>query len=113
MAIKYYYQPSTEKTFAELRGCRFDAINKIEKMMGNFDWCLCSNKYLMDDTYRASVKRSTEDEHNEVEAQKYAKEKLMRKYYRDFDRIMDRFKCDVIELNSKLFETPEVMKNNT
>jgi hypothetical protein len=109
--IKYYYQPSTEKTFAELRGCRFDAINKIEKLMGNFDWCICSNKYLMDDTYRVSVKRSAEDVHDPEKAKAYAKEKLMKKYYRDFDRILDQFKCDVIELNSKLFETPEELKN--
>jgi hypothetical protein len=111
--IKYYYQPSTQKTFAELRGCRFDAINKIEKLMNGFDWCVCSDKYLMNDTYRVSVKRCADDAHDPEKAKAYAKEKLMKRYYRDFDRILDRFKCDMIELNSRIFETPEEIKNNT
>ena len=111
--IRYYYQPSTEKTFAELRGCRYDAINKIEKLMNGFDWGICSKKYLMNDTYRVSVKRFGDDAHDMKVAESYAKEKLMEKYYRDFDRILNQFKCDVIELNSRLFETPEEIKNNT
>ena len=111
MAIKYYYQPFTQKTYAELRGCRFDAINKISKFMSGFDWCMCTNKYMMRDTYRVSVKLADGDEHNEKVARTYAKEKLMQRYYRDFDRCIEMFRADLIELNGRVFETPEMIEN--
>ena len=113
MAIKYYYKPSTQQTFAELRDCQFDAINKISKFMHGFDWCMCSDKYMMHSIYRVAVKLAHDDEHNEAKAREYAKEKLMKKYYRDFDRCIDRFKADLIKLNDRVFETSEEIKNNT
>ena len=111
--IRYYYQPSTQKTYAELRNCRFDAINKIDKFMNGFDWCLSSKKYLMNDTYRVSVKLREGDVHDPVLARKYAKEKLMKRYYRDFDRCVSSFKSDILVLNGRIFETPEEVENNT
>lgn len=109
--IKYYYKPSTRQTFAVLNGCQFDAINKIEKFMRGFDWRMCTNKYMMRDTYRVSVKCSADDEFDEAKGKAYAKEKLMKKYYRDFDRCVDQFRSDLIELNSRVFETPEALEN--
>ena len=111
--IKYYYKPSTRQTFAVLNGCRFDAVNKIGKLMGNLEWCMCSNKYMMNDTYRVSVKCSDEDVFSEEEGRKQAKAKLMKKYYKDFDRCVDRFKTDLIELNGRVFETPAELEENT
>lgn len=113
MAIKYYYKPSTQQTYAELRDCQFDAINKISKFMHGFDWCMCTDRYMMNSIYRVSVKRSNCDEHNEIKAREYAKKKLMDKYYKDFDRCVDRFKTDLIELNSRVFNTPENLENNS
>ena len=113
MAIKYYYQPSTKKTFAELRNCRYDAINKIEKFMHDFKWFMCSKKYEMKDTYRVSVKLCDGDVFDEEKGKAYAKAKLMERYYRDFDRCVEQFKSDVIELNSRIFETPKELENNT
>ena len=111
--IKYYYKPSTQQTFAVLNGCQFDAIHKIEKFMNGFDWCMCTNKYMMKDTYRVSVKCFADDEFDEVKGRAYAKEKLMKRSYRDFDRCVDRFRSDLIELNSRVFETPVELENNT
>jgi len=109
--IKYYYKPSTKQTFAVLNGCKFDSINKISKFMSGFNWCMCTDKYMMNDTYRVSVRLAKGDEHNEEVARKYAKEKLMKKYYKDFDRKIDMFRSDLIEINSRVFETPEVLEN--
>ena len=111
--IKYYYQPSTKKTFAELRNCRYDAINKIAKFMHGFDWCMCSKKYEMNDTYRVSVKLCDGDVFNEEKGKAYAKEKLMKRYYKDFDRCIEQFNNDVIELNGRIFGIPEGNENNT
>ena len=111
--IKYYYKPSTRQTYAVLNGCRFDAVNKISKMMGNLEWCMCSNKYMMNDTYRVSVKCSDEDVFSEEEGRKQAKAKLMKKYYKDFDRCVDRFKTGLIELTGRVFVTPAELEENT
>lgn len=112
MAIKYYYQPSTQKTFAELRDCELDAINKIGKFMHGFDWCMYTKRYMMNNIYRVSVKLAHGDKHDEAKAREYAKKKLMAKYYRDFDRCIDRFKADLIELNDRVFDTSDEVKNS-
>lgn len=109
--IKYYYKPSTRQTFAVLNGCQFDAVNKISKFMNGFNWCMCTDKYMMNDTYRVSVKCSADDEFDEAKGRAYAKAKLMKRYYRDFDRCVDRFKSDLIEINSRVFETPVELEN--
>ena len=113
MAIKYYYQPSTKKTFAELRDCEFDAINKIEKMFNGVDWCMTSEKYMLKSKYRVSVKLADGDVHNEEVARRYAREKLLKIYRRDFDRAMDDFRADLIEINSKAFSTPANLEEST
>ena len=110
MAIQYYYKPSTRQTFAVLNNCRFDAVNKIDKLMSGFDWCMCTDKYLMKDTYRVSVKCCEDDEFDEAKGRAYAKAKLMKQYYKDFDRRIDMFRSDLIELNSRVFETPVELK---
>ena len=111
--IKYYYKPSTRQTYAVLNYCRFDAVNKIAKLMGNLDWCMCSDRYTMKDTYRVSVKCSDDDVFSEEEGRKQAKAKLMKRYYKDFDACINRFRSDLIELNSRVFETPVVIEENT
>ena len=111
--IKYYYKPSTQQTFAVLNGCQFDAVNKISKYMAGFDWCMCTDSYMMNDTYLVSVRCSKDDEFDEAKGRAYAKEKLMKKYYKDFDRCVDKFKSDLIVLNSRVFETPWADENNT
>lgn len=112
MAIKYYSNPKTKQTIAVLNGCQFDALNKIDKFMNGFDWCWCTKKYLMNDTYRAVVRCSAEDEFSEEKGREYAKAKLMKKYYKDFDRRIDMFRSDLIQLNSRVFETSDEVKNN-
>lgn len=105
--IKYYYKPSTRETFAVLNGCQCDAINKITKMVGDVREVCLTTDYLMKDTYRVSVKCSEDDEFDMEKGKAYAKAKLMKKYYKDFDSKIDLFRSRLIKLNGKIFETPE------
>ena len=111
--IKYYYKPSTKQTFAVLRGCQLDAVNKISKMTGNIREVCLTTDYLMKDTYRVSVKCSDSDEFDVEKGKAYAKAKLMKKYYKDFDSKIDLFRSRLLELNDRVFETPDEVKNNT
>lgn len=105
--VKYYYKPSTRQTFAVLNGCSFDAVNKIDKMIGGMAEVRPTTDYLMKDTYRVSVTCSDDDVFDAEKGKAYAKAKLMKKYYRDFDRKIDLFRSRLIELNGRVFETPE------
>jgi predicted AlkP superfamily phosphohydrolase/phosphomutase len=106
MAIKYYTNPEKQETYAVLSNCQWDAINRINKYMGD-DWIfLNATKYMMPRTFKAKVRCSAEDTYDESVGRKMAKEKVMKKYYKCFDRKLDIFREDLINLNSKVFETP-------
>lgn len=99
MAIQYYSNPNTKETFAVLRGTELDAINKIDKFLNEFDCYMIREKYMMPKQFKVKVK--------------LAKEKLMKKYYSAFDKRIDMFRADLIALNSRVFETPVEILENT
>lgn len=104
MAIRYYKIPEKEMTIAVLNGCKFDVINKIEKLTADFniDMLTYDDKYIMPDTFRAVVRRHGDDVFDEEEGERKAKEKLMNKYYRSFDKRMAMFKNGLDRLNEKV-----------
>ena len=104
MAIRYYKIPEKEITIAVLNGCKFDAINKIAKLTADFgvDVFTYDEKYIMPDTFRAVVRRHGDDVFDEKEGERWAKEKLMNKYYRSFDKRMAMFKKQLDHLNEKV-----------
>ena len=110
--IKYYSIPSQGKTVAILRNTEMDAINKIGKMMSDFDWGFCTKKYLMPQQFRAVVKVHGDDVFDAEKGMQLAKEKLMAKYYKAFDKRIDMFRSDLITLNGRAFETPNEVENN-
>jgi hypothetical protein len=65
-------------------------------------------KYLMNDTIRAVVVACDEDKatYNKEDGQIYCKQKLMKKYYKQFDAAMDRFKNDMDKIMVQLEKTP-------
>ena len=111
MAIKYYTNHEKKQVHAVLSGCEFDAINKIDKFMGNHSWCWTSKGYLMPGEFRAVAKCHPDDVFDEAKGRDIAKERLMKKYYKAFDARIDRFRSDLIELNGKVFETPAELEN--
>ena len=102
--IKYYSIPSQGKTVAILRNTEMDAINKMGKLMDGFDWGFCTKKYLMPQQFRAVVKVHGDDVFDAEEGKKLAKQKLMEKYYKAFDKRMEMFRADLDKLVSRANE---------
>lgn len=112
MAIKYYSIPSQKKTVAILTNTSLDAINKIKKLTHDISWMWCTDKYMMPHSFRVTVSCTDGDTYDEELGKEIAKKKLLKKYYKAFDARLDMFKADLITLNSRVFETPEEIKNN-
>lgn len=100
MAIKYYHVPEQKKTIAVLTGTSMDANNKIRKMMklddeNNPALFVNISKYCMPDKFRAVVVCSEDDEYSKEAGEKFAKEKLLEKYYSKFDEAIEKFIYDM------------------
>ena len=102
MAIKYYKVPEKEATIAVLSGCKFDAVNKIVKMLTETELSVYVDKYIMPDTFRAVVRRHGDDVFDEKVGEYEAKKKLMEKYYKHFDEKMAMFKRDLERLTERV-----------
>ena len=114
MAIKYFINEEKRQVIGLLENTRYDAINKIEKMLGDTEFCFCgSEKYLMPSEYRAVVQCDPRDEFSVEEGKKKAKERIMKRYYPALDKRVNKFCEALLVLNGKVFETPEALENNT
>ena len=102
MAVKYYKIPEKEMTIAVLDGCKYDAVNKIVKMLSETELNVYVDKYLMPDTFRAVVRRHGDDAYDEKVGECEAKKKLMEKYYKHFDAKMALFKSDLDRLSERV-----------
>lgn len=104
MAIKYYKIPEKKITIGVLNGCQYDVLNKIAKLTAdlNIDVITYDEKYLMPDTFHAIVRCHDDDVFDAKEGECRAKEKLMNKYYRSFDKRMAMFKKQLDRLNEKV-----------
>ena len=107
MAIKYVVIPEKKQTIGILSNCEFDAVNRIEKLMGD-GFHLCDlRKYMMPHTFKATVTCYPGDEYNEEEGKRRAKQKLLVNYYRSLDKRLDKFREELLVLNGKFFENSE------
>ena len=114
MAIKYFINEEKRQVIGLLENTRYDAINKIEKMMSDTEFCLCHyKKYMMPHEYRAVVQCDPRDEFSVEEGKKKAKERIMQRYYPALDKRVDKFREACMVFNGKVFETPEVVEENT
>ena len=104
MAIKYVVIPETKTTIGILRNTEFDAINRIEKMMGDTLYIHDMRKYLMPNTFKATVACHDGDEYDVEEGKRQAKKKLLANYYRSIDKRIDKFREELLVLNGKFFE---------
>jgi hypothetical protein len=111
--IKYFVNEEERVVVAVLENTKYDAYNKICKMMRDTDFCVVpKDKYMMHSAYRAVVKCDERDEFNEVIGKKYAKERVLAHYYEALDKRLDEFRASVLVMNGKVFETPEILENN-
>ena len=114
MAIKYFVNEEKKQVIGVLSGCRWDAINKIDKMMSDTEFCFVpSKKYQMKNEYRAVVCCDERDEFNPEVGKTIAKQRIMERYYSALDKRVDKFRNAALIFNGKIFETPVELENNT
>lgn len=110
MAIKYFINEEKRQVIGLLENTKYDAINKIEKMLGDTEFCFCaSRKYLMPNEFRAVVQCDPRDEFNIEEGMRIAKERIMKRYYPALDKRVNKARVALLILNGKVFETPEAI----
>ena len=101
MAIKYFVDEKSKKTVAVLEGCRWDAVNHIQKTLrrGNLDERMLSyNPYLMPDTLRAVVTCSELDQYDVEEGKRQAKKKLMEHYSKSVGKRVEQYCQDLLNV---------------
>jgi hypothetical protein len=111
--IKYFVDQDEKKVVAVLENTRWDAYNKICKMIRDTDFCLVpKDKYMMHSSYRAVVTCNDMDEFDVEVGKKIAKERALDHYYAALDKRIDEFRTSLLVMNGKVFETSEEVKNN-
>lgn len=99
--IKFYHL-SDGTTIGVLRGTKYDAINRIAKAIGTTkSLCFDPSKYLMNDVFKAASKPYGGDVYDKEFGEQEAKRKVMRKYYKQLDKLYAEF---VEDLNKAMFE---------
>ena len=111
--IKYFVSEKDRKVVAVLENTRWDAYNKICKMVRDTDFCVApKEKYMMHSAYRAVITCDERDEFDVETGKKIAKERVLEHYYAALDKRIDEFKNAVLMMNGTVFETSEEIKNN-
>lgn len=103
MAIKYIQIPEKKLTVAILENTRYSAVSKIANALGSTkSLCFNPDKYVMPNTFRAMAKCAEGDEWDAEVGRAVAKGKVMKKYYKSYDKKLLDFQED---LNNAMFET--------
>lgn len=114
MAIKYFVNEEKRQVIGLLENTQYDAYNKICKMMRDTEFCVApSKKYLMPSEFRAVVQCDPSDEFNVEEGKKRAKKRILDRYYPALHKRVGKFREAALVFNGKVFETFEVVKENT
>ena len=112
--IKYFVNEDERKIVAVLENTRWDAYNKICKMVRDTDFCIVpKDKYMMHAAYRSVVTCNPADTFNIEVGKQIAKKRVLEHYYEALDRRVDEFRNSVLVMNGKVFEIPTELKNNT
>ena len=108
MAIKYIVLEDQRKVYGIMSNTRYDAVNKINRIVGsgNSVFTVNNKKYEMPNTFKACCVCSEVDTFSVEEGKNIVKKKILDRYYKSFDKRIDMFRSDLIQLNSVVFETP-------
>lgn len=110
--IRYFVNEKKKQVIGLLEGTQWDAINKINKIIRDTDFCFCpGEKFVMPDKFRAIVNCDPRDEFSVEEGKKKAKERIMRRYYNALDKRIDKLYDAALVLNGKVFNTPKEFEN--
>ena len=109
MAIKYVVLPEKKQVIAILSNTRFDAYNKVMKLCRKFNEgqstvFICPNpdKFMMPNEFKVTVNCLEEDEFNVEEGKLKAKERLLKNYYKSFDKRIEMFLRDTSILQNNI-----------
>lgn len=112
MAIKYFVNEEKRQVIGVLDGTEWDAINKINKMMVDTNFCFCATeKYMMPSFFRAVVQCDERDEFNVDEGKKIAKKRILDRYYASLDKRVNKFFDAAMVFNGKIFKTHVELEN--
>ena len=114
MAIKYFVNEDKRQVIGLLENTRWDAVNKISKMVRDTDFCVVpGNKYQMPNEFRVVVQCDERDEFDPEVGKKIAKKRILDRYYPALHKRVDKFREAALMFNGKVFETPAELENNT
>jgi len=114
MAIKYYINEEKKQVVGVLSNCRWDALNKINKMIRDTDFCFCpSEKFYMPNEFRAVVQCDERDPFDPEVGKAIAKKRILDRYYPALHKRVGKFRDAALVFNGKVFETPDELENNT
>ena len=112
--IKYFVNEDERKVIAVLENTRWDAYNKICKMVRDTDFCVVpKDKYMMHSAYRSVITCDARDVFDVEVGKQIAKKRVLEHYYAALDKRVDEFRNSVLVMNGKIFETPVELENNT
>lgn len=96
--INFIEIPEKRRVVAELRNCRYDALNKIAKMIDGTGLTVGdTKKYIMPDRFSTYVTCHPEDEYSFEEGKKIARRKLLDHYYASLDKRLKKFENSLTE----------------
>lgn len=102
--IKYFINEEKQQVIGLLENTRWDAYNKIGKMIRDTDFCVAPReKYMMPDEFRAVVQCDQTDEFSVEEGKRLAKKRILDRYYTSFDNRINKFINEVYVLNGVSF----------
>ena len=114
MAIKYFVNEEKRQVIGLLENTRWDAYNKISKMIRDTDFCVAPNeKYMMPSEFKAIVQCDPKDEFSVEEGMKIAKKRILDRYYPALDKRVAKFFDAALVFNGKVFETSSDVEENT
>ena len=114
MAIKYFVNEEKKQVIGLLANTRWDAVNKISKMICDTDFCVVpGKKYQMPSEFRVVVQCDEHDEFNPEVGKNIAKKRILDRYYHALDKRVDKFREAALVFNGKIFETPAELEETT
>ena len=110
--IKYFINSDKKQVIGLLENTRWDAYNKINKMIRDTDFFVAPHeKYMMPAEFRTVVQCDDRDEFDPEVGKQKAKERILNRYYPALDKRVNKFFDAALIFNGRVFETPEAVEN--
>ena len=114
MAIKYFVNEEKRQVIGLLENTRWDAFNKIDKMVRDTGFCVVPHeKYMMPSEFRVVVQCDENDKFDPEVGKKIAKKRILDRYYPSLDKRVNKFFDAALVFNGKIFDTPAELEETT